>query len=407
MSSVWNLKAQKTNSNSASEVRKAYKRTKSELKSRKDRRATNKEDPLEELEKAYTVLVDPSKRKIYDSYGIWPPPDYISMPPSSTPSKRWGGSWKATHDSVSKDRPFSIMPIFFPGFDIPPPPSPGSPDTHVPRPEVSSFIPVSESHSTPEPTSTHRPTTTPKREMPSHPDLLGGSHQRHRHQHRSEPSGTHVRESASNPFHPTRPSPSDEGSKQPTRSSSRHNSDTSHPKSYAPLKETNSPPVWVEKTHVKRVVDGVTETYIMRRDDKGKVYETLKIPRKDEKYIMNRVTHDYPPASESLRVGNKRVEELRDSHRHGESREKERTSEKSGVRQDDRKQHRVSSRRSPDDGRLKFPPPPPSTPPVYEQSPPSVPRRSYPSATTQPNQVSSSHLRTPRKYSRLGWLLMY
>jgi len=255
---------------------------------------------------------------------------------------------------------------------------------------------VSESPSTPKPASTHRPTATSKSgSLSSHPDLPGGNHQqRHRRQHRSEPSGTRVREPAPNLSHPTRPSPSDEASKQPTRSSSRHNPDTSHPKSHAPLKETNSQPVWVEKTHVKRVVDGVTETYIMRRDDKGKVYETLKIPRKGEKYTMNRVTHDYPPALESSRLGSKRVEELRDSHRHGESREKERTSEKSGVRQDDRKQHRASSRPSPDDGRHKDPLPPPSTLPPYEQSPPSVLGKSYFSAT-QPIQVSPSQPRIP------------
>lgn len=369
------------------EIRKAYK--KAALKSHPDRHAAthaNGVDPGEEFKRvneAYTVLIDPSKRKLYDTYGVWPPPEDPGAPPRSTFTKRPGGSRRATDEFVFMTDPFFSMPTFFPGFDIPMPPFPGFPDIHAPHPVFPEpvFL-VSEPLNMFDSVFTHNGTGMPTdEERTFFFDPLGGIHHpRHHRSHRPEPPNIHVHGPAS---YRTQPSPPDEASRQSSRSSSRHNSDTSYPKSYTPTKESRSHPIWVEEKHVRTVVNGMEEMYTMRRDAEGNTYETFKVAGKNEKYIVNGV--DYLPAPEGDHIF---VEEHRDSRRHDRSREA-RTNENNF----DRKQHREPSRRPPENRRHSggtYPAaPPPPLPPraTYEQPPPSRPGipSYYPSAPPYPS----------------------
>ena len=251
------------------------------------------------------------------------------------------------------------MPTFFPGFDIPPPPSfPGFPDIQTPNPVFPDPVLVSEPLNLFDSVFTHHSTGMPQGEEPLlHFDTLGGSHhQRHRRPH---PPGS---------TYPSRRTP-DGPSRQSSRNSSRQNSDASYPHS-----------IW--EHNFRTVVNGREAMYNARGDADGNVHEYIKEPGKNDKYVINGMPQEYLPAASGTRAEHVFVEELRDSRRQDRSRET-----------NDRKQHRDPSRRPPDGrhhpgGSYPVAPAPSLSRSPYEQSLPTGPGipSFYPSAPPYPSQ---------------------
>ncbi|EDR14063.1 uncharacterized protein LACBIDRAFT_321834 [Laccaria bicolor S238N-H82] len=239
----------------ADQIRKAYK--KKALKTHPDRLSPNatpeekaaSEEHFRKVNNAYEVLTDPQKRKEYDRYGVWPPPDLDDDEPLP---RRPSGNRRG---SFSRHPPTPRSP-FGDHFFSHPFPSATFTDPFTLFDSIFGDFPF-QSHSRPSPYRPHRSRSDDPFQMPHrmHQEMMGSMFaQFEREMFSTFPDHHNV---GFVPPVPRLPAPSSSNQR------------------------------WVEESFVTSTVNGVTQTVHKRRDWDGNEHVTRTFPDGREVFTIN------------------------------------------------------------------------------------------------------------------------
>lgn len=239
----------------ADQIRKAYK--KKALKTHPDRLSPNatpeekaaSEEHFRKVNNAYEVLTDPQKRKEYDRYGVWPPPDLDDDEPLP---RRPSGNRRG---SFSRHPPTPRSP-FGDHFFSHPFPSATFTDPFTLFDSIFGDFPF-QSHSRPSPYRPHRSRSDDPFQMPHrmHQEMMGSMFaQFERDMFSTFPDHHNV---GFVPPVPRLPAPSSSNQR------------------------------WVEESFVTSTVNGVTQTVHKRRDWDGNEHVTRTFPDGREVFTIN------------------------------------------------------------------------------------------------------------------------